>query len=116
MGMLCLHRELGQKILIGDSIDLTVLDFSNESGRALIGLDVPAGQEICFDVPNGREVRLFASSRGRSVFGFGIPIGQEVVLCPSVRFVPLSIGRDGLCVGVDAPRNIPVDRDEVRNG
>jgi sRNA-binding carbon storage regulator CsrA len=105
MGLLCLNREPGQKILIGDSISLTVLDFSDEhDGWATLGVDLPAGQSIRVVAPDG----------GRTYVEVGVKFDQEMLIGDHIRVVPLRISQYGLRVGVDAPRDIPVDREEVR--
>lgn len=92
--MLSLWRNVGERIMVGDDIVLTLL--ANYNGMyARVQIEAP------------------------TIIGDGGPrvarinIGEPFALTDSIKVHALEVDRGGVRFGIEAPREIRVDREEV---
>lgn len=88
--MLILRRKRGQSIQIGDT-KLTLIDRSSQCVR--------------FELDDGTCPAVIV----RMMSGAKIPLANGAV----ITIMPLGKPSNGVCFGIDAPRHIPIHRDDV---
>jgi carbon storage regulator len=117
--MLVLTRRIGESIRIGDGVRLTIL--SKLRAHLTVALAVPTNVAITDDTDMPVSPVRRRHRRGKRyliavMVGDSLRIGDEVVVSfgdgPFVGYLGLARGRQ-VRIGVDAPREVPVHREEV---
>lgn len=117
--MLVLTRRIGESIRIGDGVRLTIL--SKLRAHLTVALAVPTNVAITDDTDMPVSPVRRRHRRGKRylipvMVGDSLRIGDEVVVSfgdgPFVGYLGLARGRQ-VRIGIDAPREVPVHREEV---
>jgi carbon storage regulator len=117
--MLVLTRRIGESIRIGDRVRLTIL--SKLRAHLTVALAVPPNIAITDDTDMPVSPVRRRHRRGKRyliavMVGDSLRIGDEVVVSfgdgPFVGYLGLARGRQ-VRIGIDAPREVPVHREEV---
>ena len=106
--MLVLSRNAGEAIKIGEDITVTVLDVK---GRE-VKIDLTHEVEIRVEgvtAPVDQATHVTLSKK----VGDEINIGDELVICNDITVRILGVHRNQVRLGVDAPREVIVDREEI---
>ncbi len=117
--MLVLTRRVGESIRIGDGVRLTIL--SRLRGHLTVALAAPTNLAITDDADMRVKAVRRRHRRGKRyliavMVGDSLRIGEEVVVSFGSDaldgWLSLARGRQ-VRVGIDAPRAIPVHREEI---
>ena len=105
--MLVLTRKIGQKIIIGDDIEIVLTAVG--SGLAHIAVHAPA------DVPVRRqeETELRVRNREDEPQIIARRVSERILLGSNMEIMLVSIIGDAVRLGIDAPRDIKIMRQEV---
>ena len=105
--MLVITRKIGERVIIGTNAEITVLRAENK--RVLFQFALPARPRIYGDVIIFRELVEENSS-----FMISVELAiDDVVEWDRVRFMLVSVRGEQVRLGVDAPREIRIYREEV---
>ena len=104
--MLVLTRKIGQKIIIGDNIEVTLVSLGG--GAAQLGVLAPRGirvanQETQAEIPIEEEDMLVLSRK----------VSEKILIGDDIEIMLVSIIGDTVRIGINAPKEIKIMRQEV---
>ncbi|MBH3346414.1 carbon storage regulator [Pseudomonas parafulva] len=108
--MLFLTRRRGEVVIIGDAIQVTVMQFDLHQVR--LGIQAPGDLEIHWQ-ENARDIRTRAQPQ--SPVSVDRRHTETVTIGGSIQIAILQTGLHQIRLRVEAPRDVRVDRDEVHH-